>query len=163
MRTRVKQFETWLSEAVTEASPAEIQNLLGLVVPVIRKSVDDTMRFELEYAKKLKDAKTDIERTRLFNELNEKKSQAEEPITQFLTMKAKMSQTQLEKVMSWSKSMMSLLMDKKMSAMEDEFKEAGADVSRWKEMYNPSVVNNEMLKRNQRFEQETGVKPPLVS
>lgn len=152
-----------MTEAVTEASPEEIERLLALVLPVIRKSVDDTMRFEIEYAKKINDAKTDLERTRFFTELNAKREQAEEPITQFLTTKAKVSQSQLSKIMSWSKSMKSLLMDKEMASMENDFKNAGSDVSKWKEMYNVANTNNEIIKKNQRFEQEVGVKPPLVS
>ena len=163
MKVYVKLFESWLMEATTEASPEDIGKMLPLVLPVIRKSVDDTMRFELEYAKKINDAKDDNERKRFFTELNEKRQQAEEPLIQFITLKAKVSQTQLEKIMSWAKDIKSLLINKEMSTMENDFKNAGSDVSKWKEMYDQRIINNEILKRNQRFEQEMGVRPPLVT
>ena len=46
---------------------------------------------------------------------------------------------------------------------EEEFKKLGVDVSKWKEMYDPTLANNEMLLQNRSFEKETGIKPPLVT
>lgn len=159
----IKLFEKWLSEATTEASNDEIEKLIGLVVPIIKKSVDDTMRIELEYAKKLSDVKNDNERSKIFLDLNAKKDLAEKPIEQFISSRGKVSQSQMEKVISWSKSMKKLLLDKEMASKENEFKGLGTDVSKWKEMYDPAFANNQMLLINRNFEKETGIKPPLVS
>jgi hypothetical protein len=164
MRHRhVKLFESWINEATTEASDDEIQNLLNLMVPIIKKSVDDIMRIELDYAKRLADVDNDNERSKLFIDLNMKKDQAEKPLEQFLSSRGKISQSQMDKILSWSKTMKSLLLDKEMSTKEEDFKKLGVDVSKWKEMYDPGLTNNKILLRNRDFEKETGIKPPLVT
>ena len=69
----------------------------------------------------------------------------------------------MQKILSWSKTMKSLLLKNEMSTKEEEFKKLGVDVSKWKEMYDPTLANNEMLLQNRSFEKETGIKPPLVT
>jgi hypothetical protein len=130
MKNRIRLFESWLAEAKTEASPEEIKDLLNLLVPIIKKSVDDTMRFEMDYAKKLADAKNDNQRSRLFIELNQKREDAEEPIEFFLNSKGKVSQSQMQKILSWSQTMKGLLLNKEFSTKQEEFKNLGVDVSR---------------------------------
>jgi len=159
----VKLFEQWINEATTEATEDEIQNLLGLMVPIIKKSVDDTMRIEMDYAKRLSEVENDNERSKLFMDLNAKKDLAEKPLEQFLSTKGKISQSQMQKILSWSKTMKGLLLKKEMSTKEEDFKKLGVDVSKWKEMYDPTAANNEMLLQNRSFEKETGIKPPLVT
>jgi hypothetical protein len=163
MKNRIKLFESWLVEAKTEASPEEIKDLLNLLVPIIKKSVDDTMRFEMEYAKKLADSKNDNQRSKLFVELNQKLQDAEEPIEFFLNSKGKVSQSQMQKILSWSETMKGLLINKEFSAKQEEFKNLGADVSRWKEMYDPAKISNDILIKNRDFEKEMGIKPPLIT
>ena len=70
----VKLFEQWISEATTEATEDEIKNLLGLMVPIIKKSVDDTIRIEMDYAKRLGEVENDNERSKLFMDLNAKRT-----------------------------------------------------------------------------------------
>jgi hypothetical protein len=159
MKNRIKLFESWLVEAKTEASPEEIKDLLNLLVPIIKKSVDDTMRFEMEYAKKLADSKNDNQRSKLFVELNQKLQDAEF----FLNSKGKVSQSQMQKILSWSETMKGLLINKEFSAKQEEFKNLGADVSRWKEMYDPAKISNDILIKNRDFEKEMGIKPPLIT
>ncbi len=163
MKNRIRLFESWLAEAKTEASPEEIKDLLNLLVPIIKKSVDDTMRFEMDYAKKLADAKNDNQRSRLFIELNQKREDAEEPIEFFLNSKGKVSQSQMQKILSWSQTMKGLLLNKEFSTKQEEFKNLGADVSRWKEMYDPAKISNDILMKNRDFEKEMGIKPPLIT
>lgn len=160
---RVKLFEQWINEATTEASEDEIKNLLGLMVPIIKKSVDDTMRIEMDYAKRLSEVENDNERSKLFMDLNAKKDLAEKPLEQFLSSKGKISQSQMQKILSWSRTMKGILLKKEMSTKEEEFKKLGVDVSKWKEMYDPTAANNDMLLQNRSFEKETGIKPPLVT
>lgn len=162
-KRHVKLFESWINEATTEASDDEIKNLLNLMTPIIKKSVDDTMRVEMDYAKRLSEVENDNERSKLFLDLNAKKDLAEKPLEQFLSSKAKMSQSQMEKILSWSKTMKKLLLNKEMAAKEEEFKKLGTDVSKWKEMYNSAEANNQIILQNRSFEKETGIKPPLVS
>lgn len=159
----IKPFTSWLYEAKTEASDDEILKLLGLMVPIIRKSVDDTMRIEMDYAKKIADAKTDNDRSRFLREMDDKKIAAEEPLATFLSARGKVSQTQYDKILSWSKTMKGFLIGKEMATKENDFKNIGVDVSKWKEMYNPAEINNQMLLFNRSFERETGIKPPLVT
>lgn len=159
----VKLFETWLNEEMTKASDEDIQKLLNLMVPVIKKSVDDTMRIELDYAKKLAEIDNDNERTKLFTDLNSKRELAEVSISKFISSKGKISQSQLEKVLTWSRSMKDLLFTREMASREEEFKKLGADVSKWKEMYDPKEANNQILLKNKSFEKETGIKPPLIT
>jgi lysyl-tRNA synthetase class I len=163
MKNRIRLFESWLAEAKTEASPEEIKDLLNLLVPIIKKSVDDTMRFEMDYAKKLADAKNDNQRSRLFIELNQKREDAEEPIEFFLNSKGKVSQSQMQKILSWSQTMKGLLLNKEFSTKQEEFKNLGVDVSRWKEMYDPAKISNDILMKNRDFEKEMGIKPPLIT
>lgn len=164
MRHRhVKLFESWINEATTEASDDEIQKLLNLMVPIIKKSVDDIMRIELDYAKRLAEVENDNERSKLFVDLNAKKALAEKPLEQFLSSRGKVSQSQMEKILAWSKTMRNLLLDKEMSTKEEDFKKLGVDVSKWKEMYDPGLINNKILLRNRDFEKEVGIKPPLVT
>jgi hypothetical protein len=163
MKNRIRLFESWLAEAKTEASPEEIKDLLNLLVPIIKKSVDDTMRFEMDYAKKLADAKNDNQRSRLFIELNQKREDAEEPIEFFLNSNGKVSQSQMQKILSWSQTMKGLLLNKEFSTKQEEFKNLGADVSRWKEMYDPAKISNDILMKNRDFEKEMGIKPPLIT
>jgi hypothetical protein len=163
MKNRIRLFESWLAEAKTEASPEEIKDLLNLLVPIIKKSVDDTMRFEMDYAKKLADTKNDSQRSRLFIELNQKREDAEEPIEFFLNSKGKVSQSQMQKILSWSQTMKGLLLNKEFSTKQEEFKNLGADVSRWKEMYDPAKISNDILIKNRDFEKEMGIKPPLIT
>jgi hypothetical protein len=159
----VNLFESWINEATTEASDDEIKKLLSLIVPIIKKSVDDTIRIELEFAEKLSKIDNDNERSKLFSDLNAKRDLAQKPISIFLSSRGKVSQSQMNKILSWSMSMKEFLFNKEMSTKEKEFKDLGADVSKWKEMYNPTIVNNQILIHNRDFEKETGIKPPLIT
>jgi len=159
----IKPFEAWINEATTEATEDEIQNLLNLMVPIIKKSVDDTMRMELDYAKRLSNVKNDNEKSKLYTDLNAKRELAEKPMTTFLSSQGKISQSQMEKVLTWSRTMKELLFSKEMVGREEEFKSLGADVLKWKEMYDPAAITNDILLKNRKFEKETGIKPPLIT
>ena len=87
----------------------------------------------------------------------------EKPLELFLSSRGKISQSQMQKILSWSKTMKNLLLKKEMSTKEEDFKKLGVDVSKWKEMYDPTVANNDILLQNRSFEKETGIKPPLVT
>lgn len=163
MKDRIKTFESWILEAKSEASPEEIKDLLNLLIPIIKKSVSDTMRFEMDYAKKLSKVENDGQRSKLFMELNQKRKDAEEPIEFFISSRGKVSQSQMQKILSWSETMKGLLLNKELSAKEEEFKKLGTDVSRWKEMYDLARINNDILIRNRDFEREMGIKPPLIT
>lgn len=158
----VKVFESWLNEAVSKASNEDIQRLLNLLIPIIKKVVSDVMRFELEYAKRLSAVDNDNERSKIFLDLNTKREVAEKPISMFLSSKAKTSQFEMEKILSWSKTMLYFLIDKEMYSMKEEFKALGIDVSKWEEMYDQNFIMNQIVLHNKYFEQQTGIKPPLV-
>jgi arsenate reductase-like glutaredoxin family protein len=163
MKKYVQLFESWINEATTEATSEDIEKLLASMIPIIKKSVNDCIRIEMDYAKRLKDAENDNMRSRVFTEMDEKIELAERPITVFLSSKGKVSQSQFEKILSWCKSMKQLLFKSEMASKIQDFKDVGVDVSRWKEMYNPSDINNEIILLNKTFEKEMGIRPPLVA
>lgn len=163
MKGYVKLFESWISEAKTEASNDEISDLLNLLIPIIKKSVDDTMRIEMDYAKRLAEVENDAQRSRLFTELGQKKQQAEEPMELFVSSRGKVSQSQFQKILSWAKGLKGLLVNKEMASKEEDFKKLGTDISRWKEMYDPGKITNDIVIRNKEFEREMGINPPLIS
>lgn len=159
----IKLFEAWVNEATTESTEDEVQKLLNLMVPIIKKSVDDTMRLEMDYAKRLNSVKNDNERAKLYTDLNAKRELAEKPMISFLSSRGKITQSQMEKILTWSRTMKDLMFSKEMAEKEDEFKGLGADVSKWKEMYDPASITNDILLKNRKFEKETGIKPPLIT
>ena len=163
MKGRVKLFESWVLEAKTEASNEEISDLLGLLVPIIKKSVDDTMRIEMDYAKRLSETEDDAQRSKFFAEMNQKTEDVEEPIEFFVSSRGKVSQSQFQKIVSWANTIKGLLVNKEMSTKQEDFKKLGADVSRWKEMYDPVKITNDIVLRNKDFEREMGIKPPLIT
>jgi hypothetical protein len=59
--------------------------------------------------------------------------------------------------------MKGLLLNKEFSTKQEEFKNLGVDVSRWKEMYDPAKISNDILMKNRDFEKEMGIKPPLIT
>jgi len=163
MTQYVKLFESWLNEATTELTPEDITKLLNQMVAIIKKTAMDSVKLETEFAERLNNAENDNEKTRIRAEKNAKSELIEMQIFKFLSSKGKVSEMLFEKILSWSKSIKQLFFKSEMANTINDFKKMGIDVSRWKEMYNPSEINNEIILLNQAFERETGIKPPVVA